>query len=111
MPVFILAVPRASKPLDPKYKTNFVDTKRLFSVTLYVPGEASGSVLKKYIITAAILFLCKGLGTFSISCKPSPFACQDQEKKYLLSARIQILNLVSINLKGIIIISFIRLVN
>ena len=111
MSAFILAVPRATKPLDPRYETNFVDTKRLFSVTLYVPGEASGSVPKKYIITAVILFLLKDLGIFLIPCGSSPFACQDQERKYLLSTRIQTLNPININLEEIIIISFIYLVN
>ena len=60
MPVFILAVPRAPKPLDPRYETNFVDIKKLSSITLYVLREASGSVLRKYIITIVILFLPKG---------------------------------------------------
>ena len=34
MPAFILAVPRATKPLDPRYEINFVDIKRLFSIIL-----------------------------------------------------------------------------
>ena len=88
IPVFILAVPRAPKPLDPRYKTNFVNIKRLFSVTLYIPEGASGSMPKKYIITVAVLFLSKGLGIFPISCRLLPFAYQDQERKYLLFIRI-----------------------
>ena len=88
MLVFILAVPRAPKPLDPRYKTNFVNTKRLFSIILYIVGGALESILKKYIITVVVLFLSKGLGIFLIPCGLSPFACQDQERKYLLFIRI-----------------------
>ena len=111
MPAFILAVPRAPKPLDLKYATSLVDIKRLSSVTLYVPGGASDYIPKRYITTAAVLFLPKALGILPMPCEPSPFACRAQERKYPLSARIQALNLVGIGLGGMVIIYFTHPVN
>ena len=81
MPIFILVVPRQLKPLNPKYNTSFVNIKRLSRVTPYVLKEAAGSVPKRYIIIAAILFLSNISGTLLIPYGPLPFACQDQERK------------------------------
>ena len=111
IPAFVLAVPRQPKPLDPRYAVNFVDTKRLSSVTLKVLGGLSGSVLKRNATTAAVLFFPRGLGTLSMPCGPSPFACQAQERKYLLLIRIQALNPVGIGLEGMVITFFARPVN